>query len=78
MDIVEGSWKIQDKIEEKAGKVGKGKYGRILKMARKPDQEEFKKTLIIVVGGLLLIGGVGFLIFWLWNNLPDYFAILGV
>ncbi len=75
MDIIEGSWNIQDKIEEKAGKIGKGKYGRILKMARKPDREEFKKTLLIVVGGLLLIGSVGFLLTWLWNNLPDYFMM---
>ncbi len=78
MDIVEGSWKVQDKIEEKAGKIGKGKFGRILKMARKPDMDEYKKTLLIVVGGLMLIGGVGFLIFWLWGNLPDYFMIGGM
>ncbi|MEF8873736.1 MAG: protein translocase SEC61 complex subunit gamma [Candidatus Thermoplasmatota archaeon] len=78
MDIVEGSWKVQDKIEEQAGKIGKGKFGRILKMARKPDMEEYKKTLLIVVGGLLLIGGLGFLIYWLWENLPGYFAIGGI
>ncbi len=76
MDIVEGSWKVQDKIEEKAGKIGKGKYGRILKMARKPDKEEYRKTLFICIIGILLIGGLGFLILWLFQNVPDYFAIL--
>ncbi|MBS3816129.1 MAG: protein translocase SEC61 complex subunit gamma [Candidatus Thermoplasmatota archaeon] len=78
MDIVEGSWRVQDKIEEKAGKIGKGKFGRILKMARKPDQDEYKKTLMIVIAGVLLIGGLGFLIFWLWENVPTYFWIGGL
>lgn len=72
MDIVEGSWKVQKKIEEKAGKIGKGKYGRILKMARKPDNEEYSKTLTICILGILLIGGLGFLIYWIWENLPSY------
>lgn len=78
MDIVEESWRVQDKIEEKADKIGKGRFGRILKMARKPDREEYKKTLLIVTGGILLIGALGFFIFWLWENLPDYFLIGGV
>ncbi|MFP4000321.1 MAG: protein translocase SEC61 complex subunit gamma [Thermoplasmata archaeon] len=76
MDIVEGSWKVQDKIEEKAGKIGKGKFGRILKMARKPDKEEYRKTLLIVILGILLIGGLGFSIAWLWENIPTYFAVI--
>ncbi len=76
MDIIEGSWKVQDKIQKKAGKIGKGKYGRILKMARKPDREEFKKTLMIVVIGILLIGSVGFAITWLWDNIPTWFTII--
>ncbi len=77
MDIIEESWRVQDKIEEKAGKIGKGKFGRILKMARKPDQEEYKKTLMIVSGGILLIGALGFLIMWLWDNVPSYFMMGG-
>lgn len=76
MDIVKGSWKVQDKIEEKAGKIGKGKFGRILKMARKPDKEEYRKTLLIVILGALLIGGLGFSIAWLWDNIPAYFTVI--
>ncbi len=72
MDILEKSWEVQNKIEEKANKIGKGKYGRILKMARKPDMDEYKKTLAICVIGILLIGGLGFLIYWLFDNVPDY------
>lgn len=72
MDILDSSWKIQRKIEERAGRIGKGKYGRVLKMARKPDSEEYKKTLSICLIGILLIGGVGFLIYWLFDNIPKY------
>jgi len=76
MDIMEKSWEVQKKIEERANKIGKGKYGRILKMARKPDMEEYKKTLTICILGILLIGGLGFLIYWLWDNVPQYIQFL--
>ncbi len=74
MDILERTWKVQRRIEERAGRIGKGKYGRILKMARKPDSEEYKKTISICLLGILLIGGVGFLIYWLFANVPKYLS----
>ena len=66
MDIVEESWKIQNRIEDKAKNIGKGKYGRVLKMARKPEMDEYVKIIQIVGIGLVLMGGLGFLIYWLW------------
>ncbi len=36
LNIRERTWEIQEKIEEKTRYIGKGKYGRVLKMARKP------------------------------------------
>ncbi|MFO7793304.1 MAG: protein translocase SEC61 complex subunit gamma [Candidatus Saliniplasma sp.] len=76
MDILEESWKLQKKIEDSANKIGKGKYGRLLKMARKPTPEEYKKTILICIGGILLIGGLGFLIYLLFENVPDYLPLL--
>lgn len=70
MDIVERSWKIQHYIEDKAKNFGKGKYGRVLKMARKPEMDEYIKVLEITSIGLVLMGGLGFLIYWLWVRLP--------
>lgn len=70
MDIVERSWKIQHHIEDKAKNFGKGKYGRVLKMARKPEMDEYIKVLEITSIGLVLMGGLGFLIYWLWVRLP--------
>lgn len=73
MDVVEKSWEVQKDVEERVGKIGKGKYGRVIKMARKPSNEEYIKVIQITGLGLLLIGGVGFLIYWLMTYLPNYF-----
>ncbi|MGC8609477.1 MAG: protein translocase SEC61 complex subunit gamma [Thermoplasmata archaeon] len=54
---------IQRSIERKFSGVGKGKYARILRMARKPNREEYLKVLLITAVGLLIIGGVGFIIY---------------
>ena len=66
VDIVEESWNIQRRIENRAKNLGKGKYGRVLKMARKPETEEYVKVLQITSLGLFLMGGLGFLIYLLW------------
>ena len=68
VDIVEQSWDIQRRIEGRVKNLGKGKYGRVLKMARKPEMDEYVKVLQITSIGLFLIGGLGFLIYWIWNN----------
>lgn len=74
MDIVDKSWDIQRKIEERAKRIGKGKYGRILRMARRPTTDEYIRTLQITGIGLILIGGVGFLIYLIMVELPKMLA----
>ncbi|MDD1768432.1 MAG: protein translocase SEC61 complex subunit gamma [Methanomassiliicoccales archaeon] len=74
MDVVGKSWEVQKDIEERVKHVGKGKYGRVLKMARKPSNEEYIRTVEITGLGLILIGGLGFLIYWLMVYLPGYFS----
>lgn len=54
---------VQHKIEEREQRIGKGKYGRVLKMARKPTNEEYEKTAKITGLGILLIGALGFVIY---------------
>jgi len=66
-EIVDKSWHLQRRIEERTKHVGKGKYGRVLKMARKPTGEEYVKITQIVAIGLVLMGGLGFLIYWIFE-----------
>ncbi len=61
--IMQKAWDLQHNLEVRQKRVGKGKYGRVLKMARKPTNEEYSKTSKITGAGILLIGGLGFLIF---------------
>jgi protein transport protein SEC61 subunit gamma-like protein len=79
MDLLKKTWtwtwdrsqKGQRWLEFKIKSTGKGRYGRVLKMARKPSSEEYSKTLIITAIGILLIGGMGFGILLLWDFFPD-------
>jgi protein transport protein SEC61 subunit gamma-like protein len=57
------AWAVQHKIEERQQRIGKGKYGRVLKMARKPTSEEYEKTAKITGLGMILIGALGFIIY---------------
>jgi len=75
MDIVDKSWEIQKRIEERVKRVGKGRYGRVLKMARKPTHEEYLKTVMITGLGLALIGGLGFAIYLIIRYLPGMLGL---
>jgi protein transport protein SEC61 subunit gamma-like protein len=75
MDIVKRSWRLQRKIEERAKRIGRGKYGQVLHMARKPETDEYIRTLQLVGAGILLIGLLGFAIYYLMTFLiPDLVA----
>ncbi len=74
MDIVDKSWEVQEDIEERVKRIGKGKYGRVIKMARKPTNDEYIKTVMITGLGMALIGGLGFLIYLIWTTIPGLFG----
>ncbi len=61
---MEKAWDLQHNLEQRNERLGKGKYGRVLKMARNPTDEEYAKTSKITGLGILLVGGLGFVI-WL-------------
>lgn len=75
MKLLDRSWHLQRQLEDKTSHFGKGKWGRVLKMAKKPDKDEYVKTLKITGIGLVLIGALGFLIYWLWENVPKFVKI---
>jgi protein transport protein SEC61 subunit gamma-like protein len=74
--IVEKAWDLQHNIEARQKRIGKGKYGRVLKMARKPTDDEYAKTSKITGLGMLLIGGVGFVVYLVATQLAPWIAKL--
>lgn len=69
-DFVDKAWEVQGRIENRASRVGKGKYGRVLRMARKPGRDEFNRVSKITALGILVIGLVGFVVFYLMRFIP--------
>lgn len=65
---------LQDRLESRRNRIGKGKYGRVLKMARKPTNDEYIKTSKITFAGILLVGGLGFVIFLMATQVAPWIA----
>jgi len=72
--FMEKAWDLQNKIEAKQKRIGKGRYGRVLKMARKPTDEEYNKTSKITGLGIILVGGLGFLVWFLATQIAPWIA----
>ncbi len=72
MDIVKTTVEKQEWLEDKARGIGKGKYARVIKMAVKPTEEEYSKSLLITAVGIALIGLMGFIIFLLFKYVPKF------
>jgi len=70
--IVETGWTVQKKIDEWTKRFGKRKYGRVIKMARKPDYDEFVKTSFIAGIGVVIIGAIGYLVYFLYKYIPEW------
>jgi protein transport protein SEC61 subunit gamma-like protein len=68
--IVSRAWDAQGKLEARLGNLGRGKYGRVIRMARKPTPEEYRKAATVSAAGLALLGAMGFLIFYLMSFIP--------
>ena len=75
-NLFEKAWDLQHRIEVRQKRIGKGKYGRVLKMARKPTNDEYVKTSKITFAGILLIGGLGFLVFLIAKQVAPWIAEL--
>jgi len=76
MAFLDRARRVQDEFDGRLRNVGHGKYGRILRMARRPSVDEYVKVLEVTWLGAVIIGVTGFLIYifftqagpWIWNN----------
>lgn len=67
----------QDDIESGVRNLSKGSWGFILKMARKPTPEEFKRTVIVCGIGMFVLGFIGFITLVAMDDvLPSFFSWL--
>jgi protein translocase SEC61 complex gamma subunit len=71
--IIDKAWEVQENLEHKSRQFGKGKYGRIFQIARKPSREELVRTVEITIVGLLVIGVIGFGIYLLFNFIKGFY-----
>lgn len=65
--FLDKAWDRQHRIEQKWQNLGSGRYARVLRMARKPEPEEFRQSATIVLVGIGVIGGLGFLVYLFLN-----------
>ncbi|HTT16023.1 MAG TPA: protein translocase SEC61 complex subunit gamma [Thermoplasmata archaeon] len=77
MAFLDRARKVQESVDGRLHHLGHGKYGRILRMARRPTADEYVKVLEVTWLGAVLIGLTGFAFYifftqvgpWLWANL---------
>lgn len=65
--FMDKAWEAQERVERKWTGLGSGRFARVLRMARKPEPEEFRQSSTIVLVGIGLIGGIGFMVFLLMD-----------
>jgi protein transport protein SEC61 subunit gamma and related proteins len=69
--LVAKAWDAQEKLEGRLSNLGRGKYGRVLRMARKPTPEEYRKAATISAVGIGVLGALGFVIYYLMRFIPQ-------
>lgn len=69
MSVEEDLIEVQKRVERRFSGIGKGKYARIIKMAKKPNEQEFVKVLAITGVGIILLGALGFAIYYIMTTL---------
>ena len=74
MKLIDKAWEVQRKIEQRFQRIGKGKYGRVFKMARNPEPDEYNKTAQMTAIGILIIGLIGFAIFIIATEIAPLIA----
>lgn len=72
--FLQRAWDAQHALERRVGAVKKGRYARVLRMARKPEPEEFRHTSNIVLVGIGIVGALGFVVLLVMKGLLRWFG----
>jgi protein transport protein SEC61 subunit gamma and related proteins len=76
MAFLDRAKRMQENFDGRLRSVGHGKYGRILRMARKPTSEDYVRVLEVTWIGAVIIGLTGFALYifftqlgpWIWAH----------
>ena len=63
MSFIERVWNTQQGLEDRFRRIGRGQYGRVLRVQRRPAYDEFVKPSWIVGVGMGIVGAIGFVVF---------------
>jgi protein translocase SEC61 complex gamma subunit len=63
------AWRWQHRFDDRVAGITSGRIARVLKMARKPEPDEYRQSAIVVLVGMAVIGAFGFFTFLLMNAL---------
>jgi len=76
--LIDKGFETTRRIEARTKALGKGQYGRVLKMARKPTAKEFSRVVLITGVGIGVIGAIGFVIYYImgpgWADIRRLFG----
>ena len=79
MSYIERIWNTQQGLEDRFRRIGRGRFGRVLRLARKPTYAEFVKSAWIVGIGIGIVGLIGFIIYYIWLKVPPIISdVLGI
>ena len=79
MSFINKVWHAQQWLENRFKRVGRGKYGRVLRLARKPTADEFVKSSWVVGIGIAIVGAIGFVVYLIWLKAPPIVSdLLGI
>lgn len=72
VDILETSQSIQKKVDSWFQNRRRGRYMRVLRLAVKPERDEYFNTLKLAFAGLLVLGLVGFAIQYFMEGMTSW------
>ena len=72
VDILERSQRFQDRLDTWLANRRRGRYMRVLRLAVRPEHDEYMNTLKLAFAGLLVLGITGFVIQGLATNVSDW------
>ncbi len=64
--------KLEPRKWKNAAKSKLNEYKRVLKIASKPDREEFSMSAKVTGAGMIIIGVIGFVFYLISNLIPIY------